>query len=124
MMNRTLIAVAALLTGLAGCAPQGVTNPDSRIANLRDGKTTYDQVTQEFGNPLTDKVARDGTRTVTYAIHQQQASGDVHSPILGPFSGKVTRVQNDLALEFDKQGVLMSHSSNIKPAPEDSNSRQ
>ena len=124
MLIRKVVVVAAIAILLAGCAPQGVDNPDSRIANLQDGKTRYDQVTQEFGKPLTDQVAPDGTRTLTFAIQQQQASGGVHSPILGPFSGSVTQVENDLTMKFDKQGVLTSHSSSIKPASATSNEQQ
>jgi outer membrane protein assembly factor BamE (lipoprotein component of BamABCDE complex) len=119
-----VVVVSAIAILLAGCAPQGVDNPDSRIANLKDGKTRYDQVLQEFGKPLTEKVAPDGTRTLTFAIQQQQASSAVHSPILGPFSGSVTQVENDLTMKFDKQGVMTSHSSSIKPASDTSIQQQ
>jgi outer membrane protein assembly factor BamE (lipoprotein component of BamABCDE complex) len=119
-MNRNILVISAIAVLFAGCAPQGVDNPDSRIANLQDGTTSYDQVTQQFGQPLTDKVAPDGTRTLTYAIHQQQADSDVHTPIFGPFSGKITQVENDLTMKFNKQGVLTSHSSSIKAEPETS----
>lgn len=116
-MNRAAFFVLSFAILLAGCWAQGINNPDARIANLRDGKTTYAQVTEKFGKPETDSVASDGTRTVTYAIHQQQSDSGIHTPILGPFSGTITEVINDLTLKFDKQGVLISHSSEIKPLP-------
>lgn len=116
-MFRSAISIVAFAVLLAGCAPQGVDNPDSRIASLRDGRTTYAQVTREFGKPATDNVAADGTRTVTYAIHQQQADSGAHAPILGPLSGNITEVINDLTLKFDKDGVLTSHASTVKPTP-------
>jgi outer membrane protein assembly factor BamE (lipoprotein component of BamABCDE complex) len=111
-------AIVAAFIGTAGCSPVGIDNPDARLANLRDGKTTIDQVTQEFGTPKTDKSAPDGTRTVTYALMQQQSSSDAHTPFLGPWSGKITTVENDLTMTFDKGGVLQSHSSAIKPIPD------
>jgi outer membrane protein assembly factor BamE (lipoprotein component of BamABCDE complex) len=119
-MLLTRMAVVGIVLALAGCAPQGVDNPDSRISNLKSGKTTFEQVKQEFGAPLTDKVAADGTRTVTYAIDQQQSSAGTHIPVLGPFTGSVTEVENDLTMTFDKDGVLTSHSSQIKPTPPNS----
>jgi outer membrane protein assembly factor BamE (lipoprotein component of BamABCDE complex) len=115
------VAIVAAVIGAAGCGPVGVDNPDARLTNLRDGKTTLAQVNQEFGNPQTDKTAPDGTRTVTYALMQQQSSSEAHTPFLGPWSGKTTQVENDLTMTFDKSGVLQSHSSAIKPAPAASN---
>ena len=86
-----------------------------------DGKTTLAQVNQEFGSAKTDKTAPDGTHTVTYALMQQQSSSEAHTPFLGPWSGKTTQVENDLTMTFDRNGVLQSHSSAIKPAPDASN---
>ncbi len=110
-----LILVAAIVF-LSGCGGVAQDNPDSRIASLQDGITTYSQALASMGKPYQDYGHQDGSRTVVYLINEQQADASAHVPVLGPFMGTIAQVRNKITLNFDPAGVLTSHSSEIAPA--------
>ncbi|MGH7780399.1 MAG: hypothetical protein ACREQR_11285 [Candidatus Binataceae bacterium] len=113
----SILIVAGVIALLAGCGGVAQDNPDSRIASLHDGSTTYEQAIASLGKPYQDYGDADGSRTVVYMINQQQASGDTHIPVLGPYAGHISQVQNKLTLKFDPNGTLVNHSSQITAAP-------
>ncbi|HVC43305.1 MAG TPA: hypothetical protein VND20_00695, partial [Candidatus Binataceae bacterium] len=108
-----VIAVIAICAGCGGVAQD---NPDSQIASLQDGRTNYSQVIANMGKPYQDYGSPDGGRTVVYKLNQQQADSDTHIPMLGPYMGAISQVQNKMTLTFDSNGVLTSHSSQVTPA--------
>jgi hypothetical protein len=112
-----ILIVVSTIALLAGCGGVAQDNPDSRIASLQDGRTSYSQALASLGKPYQDYGDEDGSRTVVYEINQQQAGTDTHIPMLGPYAGHITQVQNKLTLKFDPNGILTSHTSQIIPAP-------
>ena len=119
MVRRTIsiVFIAGAIAIFAGCGGVAQDNPDSRIASLQDGRTTYSQALASMGKPYQDYGDQDGSRTVVYEVNQQQADSSTHVPVLGPYMGNISQVQNKLMLKFDPNGVLQSHSSQVTPAP-------
>lgn len=116
----SILIAASTIAILAGCGGVAQDNPDSRIASLQDGQTSYSQALASLGKPYQDYGDQDGSRTVVYEINQQQAGTDTHIPVLGPYTGHITQVQNKLTLKFDPNGVLTSHTSKVIPAQQPS----
>ncbi len=115
------IAAACLATTITACGDVAQDNPDARVAVLKDGQTSYSQVMQTMGKPYGDYGHPDGTRTVIYHLNQQQADSATHIPVIGPYAGSITPIENVVTLNFDKNGVLVSHSSVTRPAPANMN---
>lgn len=112
-----VLAIAGLIAFCTGCGSVAQSNPDARIADLQDGRTTYAQVITDFGKPYQDYGEPDGSRTVVYILNQQQAGSATHVPMVGPYVGTIRQVQNKMTLQFDPSGVLTSHASQVTPAP-------
>jgi len=94
MLASSLVVGAALL---AGCITVGREFPAQRVAKLKIGSTTREQVKEMFGSPWRTGV-EDGRPTWTY--------GHYHYALLGE-----TRTK-DLVVRFDPQDVVASYTFN------------
>lgn len=92
---------------MAGCTTftSGTHVTQESISRLRVGTTTFAEVFRTLGSPTGKKVTSD--RTVYSYVYEQQAQDAVSAiPIVNIFVLNATVLHTELALEFDRNGIL------------------
>lgn len=91
------LALVCLSLVLSSCTTVGREFPDSRVADIRVGKTTQAEIRNMFGSPWRVGVDN-GQRTWTYGMYRYQLFGQTDT--------------KDLVVRFDANGVVASYSFN------------
>jgi hypothetical protein len=111
-MIKNLIAVTATLAVLmAGCASTGVHVDEAKVTQFRDVKTTYGDVVGSLGQPTSSMVASTGNRTIMYVYAHAQVRAATFVPVVGMFAGGMDTTSTSASFTFDRDGVLILHSS-------------
>lgn len=92
-----LFLMGAAVVALSGCMTLGRPFPADRVAALRVGTTTREEIRADFGEPYRTGV-EDGDPTWTYLLYRFSA-----------FGGEKTR---DLYIRFDAAGKIKSYAFN------------
>ena len=104
MKNRLLtIVIAALLTG---CASVGHKLDETKVAQIKKGITTREQVLQLVGSP--DQITRDGNGNVTFQYLYCRATAKASSfiPVVGAFAGGANVQNQMLMVTFGPNSVV------------------
>ncbi|WP_370601155.1 outer membrane protein assembly factor BamE [Pseudomonas nitroreducens] len=87
------IAIAALLIALEGCASNGTPIEQADVQQIVQGQTTYDQMLEKFGNPLSQSFDSDGNlQAIWFYVY------------VGPFGTGME--QQNLTVLFDKENKV------------------
>src|SRR5258706_10795487 len=112
-MKTCLIAVLSLV--LAACAGSTPRIDPARIAALKPGQTTIDEVVRQFVRPSVISRNLDGTQSATYMYGAEGSTGTTMVPLLANTSTDST------TFYFDTKGVLTDYknheSERAAPAP-------
>jgi outer membrane protein assembly factor BamE (lipoprotein component of BamABCDE complex) len=86
-----------LVSFLSSCATVGRDFPESRVAEIRIGKTTQDDVLKMFGSPWRVGI-EDGLTTWTYGKYRYRLIGETNT--------------KDLVIRFDAKNIVVSYTFN------------
>ncbi|AVR66480.1 outer membrane protein assembly factor BamE [Pseudomonas aeruginosa] len=85
-----ILVIAALLITLAGCASNGTPIEQDDVRQIVQGQTTYDQMLERFGNPLSQSFDSEGNlQAIWFYVY------------VGPFGTGME--QQNLTVLFDKE---------------------
>ncbi|DBA08738.1 outer membrane protein assembly factor BamE [Pseudomonas aeruginosa] len=85
-----ILVIAALLITLAGCASNGTPIEQDDVRQIVQGQTTYDQMLERFGNPLSQSFDSQGNlQAIWFYVY------------VGPFGTGME--QQNLTVLFDKE---------------------
>jgi len=110
-MLRFIMATAAAICLLSGCASSGTKVDPAKVQAFQRGKTTYSEVIGQLGAPQGDALADDGTRTVIYSYAQAKARPEDFIPYVGLFAGGADAKVSGYTFKFDRDGVLVSYAT-------------
>lgn len=105
------IVPAFILIALAACMSSGVRVDPSRLADLRKGETTAEQVMVLLGRPTSILSKSDGTRMLTYSYSEARADAASYIPIIGAFAGGVDGRHSMVLLRFDARDKLIDYTT-------------
>lgn len=89
---RTLVFAVLLIT-LAGCASNGTPIEQADVREIVQGQTTYDQMLERFGNPLSQSFDSEGNlQAIWFYVY------------VGPFGTGME--QQNLTVLFDKENKV------------------
>lgn len=108
---RMMIAAAAAVLLLAGCAASGVKVTDDQVASLKKGETTKADVLRTFGQPTMQMRLADNTSMVMYSHFEYAVRPATFIPIVGAFAGGADSRSNTMTLRFDASDKLMDTTS-------------
>ncbi|AFQ22059.1 TPA: outer membrane protein assembly factor BamE [Pseudomonas aeruginosa] len=87
------IAIAVLMITLSGCASNGTPIDQADVRQIVQGQTTYDQMLERFGNPLSQSFDSDGNlQAIWFYVY------------VGPFGTGME--QQSLTVLFDKDNKV------------------
>ncbi|EPF1843937.1 outer membrane protein assembly factor BamE [Pseudomonas aeruginosa] len=90
------IAIAILMLSLAGCASRGTPIEQADVRQIVQGQTTYDQMIERFGNPLSQSFDSDGNlQAIWFYVY------------VGPFG--MGMEQQNLTVLFDKDNKVKKY---------------
>ena len=92
-----VLGIACLSLFLAACATVGRDFETARVADIKIGKTTQEDIEKMFGKPWRTGI-EDGLRTWTYGKYHYSAFGKTST--------------RDLVVRFDKYNVVASYTFN------------
>ncbi|MDR3527403.1 MAG: hypothetical protein P4L57_08980 [Rhizomicrobium sp.] len=95
-----------LLCLLSGCVSAGTKVDHSIVETFQRGKTTYQEVVSQLGQPNGNYVGADGSRTTVYVYTHSQARAQSFIPIVGAFVAKADANSETYTFVFDQNGVL------------------
>ncbi len=104
-----LFIVAALL--LSACVSAGVKVDQSKMANFKKGRTTYDEVIAQLGQPNQTMLRDDGFKTITYMYFSAQPRPESFIPYIGAVVGGADVENTMVMLTFDKRDILRNFTS-------------
>ena len=108
MVRFKVIAFAALLSA---CAAAGVQVTEDQLSFLKPGHTTVSEVVATLGPPTMQMRNPDGTRTISYVYSEAQTRPETFVPFVGAFVGGVDMRSNLVMLQFDGDGLLLTHTA-------------
>src|SRR5262245_40579988 len=109
LMRGTLLAL--LLALLTSCYARGTKIPETALATLVPGQTTYAEVAAQWGKPNSNTKREDGTRQVIYSYLQTQRTPWSYVPVAAAFVRAHTAESATVTLEFDAQDRLVTYSA-------------
>lgn len=81
------IKILLMLFLLSGCATMGNTIDMNKVANIREGSTTKQEVIDLLGSPSIETLNGDGKELLTYASTRYKTKASSFVPVVGIFSG-------------------------------------
>lgn len=95
---------------ITGCAATGVRVDESQISNFQKGKTTYEEVVAQLGQPTEITRKSDGNTTASYIYSEYQTRPETFIPYVGMFVGGGDTRMNTAMFEFNSKGTLIDYS--------------
>lgn len=108
-MKAVLIVAVAL--GLSACVATGRKVTQEQVSRFQKGKTTYQEVIADLGEPTNSTLHSDGSRAISYTYAQSQASAASFIPYVGGLVGGSESEHTSVYLTFDKNGLLTDYAS-------------
>jgi hypothetical protein len=105
------VFVLGLLALLVGCASSGVKVSEQQAESFKVGSSTYADVVAALGEPTSNTVASNGTRTAMYTYASIRSQPQNFIPYLGPLVAGYDNQSSVVTFAFDQRGVLTSSSS-------------
>lgn len=97
---------------LAGCTTGSGTRIEaSQISQFKVGITTYDQVVQALGPPVSTVQNSDGTKAIVYANTNAKIRGATFIPVVGLFAGGADVKSQSVVFTFNADGTLKNYST-------------
>jgi outer membrane protein assembly factor BamE (lipoprotein component of BamABCDE complex) len=96
---------------LCACAASGVQVKEEQLKEFQAGKTTMSEVVAKLGQPTTNMMGPDGSRTLVYSYAQVQTPPETFIPIVGAFAGGADVKSNAVVLAFTPDGILKTTTS-------------
>jgi hypothetical protein len=110
MITRQFLICAAVLF-LTACASAGTKIDQSKMGELKKGKSTYDDVIAMYGPPTQTVIKDDGSKMAIYYYISAQARPESFIPYIGPLVGGADSENTSVILNFDKHDILQSYTS-------------
>jgi outer membrane protein assembly factor BamE (lipoprotein component of BamABCDE complex) len=108
-MRKGMVVLAALM--LAGCVSSGTKVDTTQIASFQKGKTTYAQVVQALGPPISVSTLSDGTRIIGYGYVHAEPRAASFIPVVGLFAGGADAQSQSVIFTFGPDGTLRDYST-------------
>ncbi len=102
-----LLALAVCSSASYGADPK---IDEAALAELRKGRTTFEEIVRRFGRPNFSSTSWDGTRTAAYAYGEGRSSAALALPALGAVLGG--SAGDTVVLYFDGKGLLTDYKVN------------
>jgi outer membrane protein assembly factor BamE (lipoprotein component of BamABCDE complex) len=106
-MKTYVLAISMVM--LIGCASSGPKIDAPRLAEIRKGETTVDQVVAQFGRPNVLSKNMDGTQTAAYVYVEGRSDAGAFVPMLSALAGKADADVDSVIFHFDRKGVLRDY---------------
>jgi len=106
-----ILAVAALAIALSGCMSSGTKVDQAQMQQFQKGVTTEAQIIAKLGEPSSQTVKSDGTRTIVYSHIAARPDAVDFVPIVGAFAGGAKSEMDIAMFNFDASGVLKDYSA-------------
>ena len=111
MIKLTKIILPCLaLSLMSACAASGVHVSEAQMSNFKKGKTTYEGVVSELGNPTSTTLDSSGNTNIIYIYSEYQTRPETFIPYVGAFVGGADTRTNIASFKFNKKGVLKDYS--------------
>ena len=107
-MRMILAVLAAVDDGLRA---MGTQIKEQQLTKLEKGRTTMHEVVASFGQPTTNTLNSNGSRTLAYTYIESQTRPETFIPFIGGFIGGADSRSNMVTLQFNTAGVLLDYSS-------------
>ncbi len=107
---KTIFIIATALM-LSACVATGKKVTQEKVSQFEIGKTTYQEVIQELGEPTDSTLRSDGSREITYSYAQSQMKAQNFIPYVGGFLGGRESESSFVYMSFNKRGVLTHYSA-------------
>ena len=107
------VVMCLIVLSLSACASTTAGNKfdQETFSHFVKGKTTYDEVVRELGEPSSLIKNADGSKTAEYRYLTRTTKPESYIPIVGGFLGGYNSEQNTAVLMFNKKSVLTDYSS-------------
>ena len=107
------VVMCLIVLSLSACASTTAGNKfdQETFSHFVKGKTTYDEVVRELGEPSSLTKHADGSKTAGYLYMAMTIKPESYIPIVGSFLGGSNSETNMAELTFNKKSVLTDYSS-------------
>jgi outer membrane protein assembly factor BamE (lipoprotein component of BamABCDE complex) len=106
----SLVVTLVLLVGTGACFSRGTKVDSDKLAQIKQGETTKNQVLAILGPP-NQSFSQDGIETYAYSYTSTQISGKTFIPVAGAFIGGSSGEHQMVAITFDAKGIVESVST-------------
>lgn len=104
MLERLVILISILM--LSGCATVGKPIEQDKLASIKEGQTTKQEVINLLGKPYMITLGSDGKEIMTYQYVKSQIRASTMVPIVGLFVGGADTKQQIFQVLIDKDGKV------------------
>ena len=106
------IFASLVVMSLAACtSTTGTTISEERLATMKAGKASVQDVITQFGQPNGNALMPTGERVLTYSQSSVYMDPKAAIPVVGLFANNSGYSTNSVSLMFDTDGKLASYSS-------------
>lgn len=105
-----LTMIVAFLA-LTACTTQYGNKFDAdKAASFKIGKTTYSEVVEALGEPVSVNEGSDGTKSISYSYIQSKTDAKAHIPFVNMFADAPKTESHSASYVFDKHSILVNKS--------------
>lgn len=115
-MAKWLIILISILM-LSGCATVGKPIEQDKLASIKEGQTTKQEVINLLGKPYMITMSSDGKEMLMYQYVKSQIRASTMVPIVGLFVGGADTKQQILQVLIDKDGKVEKYIFNDSDTP-------
>jgi len=111
MIKPTKILLSGLAISLmSACAASGVHVSEAQVSSFQKGKTTYEDVVLELGNPTSKTLDSAHNTQIVYVYSEYQTRPETFIPYVGAFVGGADTRTNIASFKFNQVGILQDYS--------------
>lgn len=103
-MRLTLFLILGLL--LSGCATSGTKIEQAKLTQIKEGKTTKQEVVELFGKPYMQTLGSDGKTIMFYQYTKVKNRATNFIPVVGALSGGMDMEQDMLQFIINTDNVV------------------
>ncbi|NFV79874.1 hypothetical protein [Magnetospirillum aberrantis] len=110
-MRRLFFACVAVVMVAACTSTTGTSISEERLAELKKGRATIQDVTAQFGQPSAAQLMPNGERVLVYTQQKVRMDPKAAIPIVGLFANESGYSTATVSITFATDGTLASYSS-------------
>lgn len=106
---RHILTIGSALLLLSACTSSGVYVDEAQIQSFAKGKTTYQEVVSQLGEPTQKTMDSNGNIEISYNYSETSVRPETFIPYVGAFVGGADSRSSNSTFMFDSEGVLQDY---------------